>query len=239
MNLINVGIAFGAGTLSITSPCCLPLLPGYLGYMTGLSGTEMERRRGRPFAAALMFVGGFTAVFAILGASASALGRAVIQNRPGLEHLAGALILATGLLLLLTERSRFLSRSATLGARWSRGQLWSAPLLGAAFAISWTPCIGPVLAGILALAGSSAEVGQGVGLLVVYSLGLGLPFVALSLSAHRVSRWLRPVARRAARVRTGASLVLVLMGGLLIFDRWVPLMAPILRIYARAQWPPV
>src|SRR6266567_486441 len=120
MNLVNLAVAFGAGLISITSPCCLPLLPGYLGYLTGLSSGDLEANRGRILSAALLFVVGL------------------------------------------------LSR----GGDWSRwsagGKLWTAPVLGAAFAITWTPCIGPVLGAVLTLAGTTAALSQGVALLAAY-----------------------------------------------------------------------
>ena len=239
MNLVNLPIAMGAGVISISSPCCLPLLPGYLGYLTGMSSSELGERRWRPVLAAALFVAGFTAVFAALGATASALSHALLTHRRGLEEVAGAFILAIGLTLLLSSRIGLLNRGGDWSQRWAHGQLWAAAPLGAAFAITWTPCIGPVLAGILTLAASTDEVGQGILLLVVYSLGLGLPFLALSLSVHRVRSWLSRARRAVAIVHTGAGALLVAMGALLLTDRWLSLMSPLLRLYARAQWPPV
>ena len=239
VNLVNVAIAVGAGIVSITSPCCLPLLPGYLGYVTGMTAEGSAPNRWRPRAAAGLFVLGFTAVFALLGATASAIGHLLLVNRHGLGQVAGAVIVVVGLVMLLGDRVGILNRGGDWSRRWAHGQLWAAPILGAAFAITWTPCIGPVLAGILTLAGSTEQVGQGVVLLVAYGLGLGVPFVALSFSVHRIGGWLRRLRRTAVAVRMGAALVLIAMGALLITDRWVPLMAPLLRLYAKAQWPPV
>jgi cytochrome c-type biogenesis protein len=239
VNLIDLAVALAAGLISITSPCCLPLLPGYLGYLTGMSTTEMGASRRRPVVAALLFVAGFTAVFATLGATASALGEAVLQHRRGLEQVAGGFIVVVGLVMLLSYRIPALNRGGDWSQRWANGQLWTAAPLGAAFAITWTPCIGPVLAGILTLAGSNGSVARGVVLLVVYSLGLALPFIALSFSVARVRALLRRMGPALAVVRTSSSMVLVAMGALLLTDRWLPLMAPLLRLYARAQWPPV
>ncbi|MGH7746642.1 MAG: cytochrome c biogenesis CcdA family protein, partial [Candidatus Dormibacteria bacterium] len=141
MNLIDLAVALAAGLISITSPCCLPLLPGYLGYLTGMSTTELGRSRRRPVAAALLFVAGFTAVFATLGATASALGVALLLHRRGLEQVAGGFILVIGLLILLSYRIGWLNRGGDWSRRWAKGQLWTAAPLGAAFAITWTPCI--------------------------------------------------------------------------------------------------
>ena len=132
MNLINLAVAFGAGVISITSPCCLPLLPGYLGYLTGLSASDLEAKRGRTIAAALLFVAGFSLVFIALGASASVLGSLLLTYRLPAARIAGVFVLMLGLVLLLEGRISILSR----GGDWSRwsagGRLWTAPVLGAA-----------------------------------------------------------------------------------------------------------
>jgi cytochrome c-type biogenesis protein len=239
VSLVDLAVAFGAGVISITSPCCLPLLPGYLGYLTGLPAGELAENRRRTASAAALFVGGFSIVFVALGATASELGAQLLTYRLPLAHVAGVFILAMGLVLVLEGRVGLLSR----GGDWSRwlggGRLWTAPLLGAAFAITWTPCIGPVLGAILTLAGSTADLTRGVVLLVAYSLGLGLPFVALGLSVHRVRGWLRRIGRATVVIQGIAGLLLVAMGVLLLTDRWLPLVAPVLAWYAQARWPPI
>jgi len=239
VNLVNLAVAFGAGVVSITSPCCLPLLPGYLGYLTGVSSNELETKRRRTLFAALLFVAGFSAVFIALGATASVVGALLLDYRLSLGHVAGAVILVMGLLLVLDGRIGILSR----GGDWSRwsagGRLWTAPVLGAAFAITWTPCIGPVLAVILTLAGTTAALGQGVTLLAVYSLGLAVPFIGLSLSVPKVHVWMRRLGRGPALMQGAAGLLLVAMGLLLLTDRWLPLISPALAWYAQARWPPI
>ena len=238
MNILDVPIAFAAGLVSITSPCALPLLPGYLGYLTGLSVNELGSYRRRALFAALLFVAGFSAVFAALGATASVVGQFLVRQRGIFQVVAGVLILLMGLVILLEGRLALLSRGGDWSRGWGNGRLWSAPVLGAAFAITWTPCIGPVLGGVLTLAGSTGSVGEGVTLLVIYSLGLGLPFVALSLSVNRVRTWLRRVGHRLALMRVAAGGLLTAMGVLLITGLWLPLMAPLLRLFANARWPP-
>src|SRR6266849_5582389 len=167
-----IAIAFVAGVISIPSPCCLPLLPGYLGYVTGLGG-EAPAHRNRTIAAAALFVLGFTTVFISLGATASELGALLLSNRLPVERVAGVFIAVMGAVLLLEGRIGFLSRGGDWSKRLAGGSLWTAPLLGAAFAITWTPCIGPVLGAVLTLAGTTASLSQGVLLLTAYSLGLG------------------------------------------------------------------
>jgi cytochrome c-type biogenesis protein len=238
LNLLSLAVAFGAGVISITSPCCLPLLPGYLGYISGTADTTASRSR-RPLAAAGLFVLGFSLVFTALGATASLVGQLMLQNRYGLDRFAGALILAMGLVILLSARWGWLARGGDWSRPWARGQLWAAAPLGAAFAITWTPCIGPVLAAILALAGSTGQVFEGALLLLVYSLGLGLPFLGLALSVNRVRGWMRRAARSTALLHMASGVVLIAMGVLLLTDQWLPLMSPLLRLYAKFQWPPV
>jgi cytochrome c-type biogenesis protein len=232
-NPLGLAVAFAAGLISITSPCCLPLLPGYLGYLTG----AMADRR-RTVAAAALFAAGFSLVFIALGASASVLGSLLLAYRLPLARAAGLFIFAMGLVLLLDGRVGFLSRSGDWSQRFPGGQLTTAPALGAAFGLTWTPCIGPVLGAILTLAGATASLGQGVALLAAYSLGLAVPFVLLSLSVTRVRAWLRRVRRGAAMLQGASGVVLVAMGALLLTDRWLTLMAPALAWYAQSRWPP-
>ncbi len=239
MNLVNLAIAFGAGLISITSPCCLPLLPGYLGYISGTPVVGAATSNRRPLIAALLFVLGFTLVFTALGATASVVGQVLLEHRYGLSQIAGGFILAMGLAIILSSRFGWLSRGGDWSQPWARGQLWAAAPLGAAFAITWTPCIGPVLGGILTLAGTTGQAGQGVVLLLVYSIGLGVPFVALAVSVDRVRGFLRRIAGGAAVLHIASGVLLSAMGILLLTNQWLPLMAPLLRFYAKAQWPPV
>lgn len=239
VNVVSLAIALGAGVLSITSPCCLPLLPGYLGYLTGLSATELGENRRRTMFAAGLFVAGFSAVFIALGATASEVGALLLHYRLPATRLAGVFILTMGLLLLLGGRIGLLSQGGHW-ARWSpAARPWMAPVLGAAFAMTWTPCIGPVLAAILTLAGSTADLRLGVALLTAYSVGLGLPFLALGLSVTRVRYWLRGIGRGTVLIQGATGTLLVAMGVLLLTDRWLPLVAPVLAWYAHAQWPPL
>lgn len=239
MNLINLAIAFGAGVISITSPCCLPLLPGYLGYLTGMSPGQLGANRRRTVLAALLFVMGFSLVFIALGATASVLGALLLTYRLPLAQVAGVFILVMGLFLLLEGRISLLSRSGDWSRLSAGGKLWTAPLLGAAFAITWTPCIGPVLGAILTLAGSTASLEQGVVLLAAYSVGLAVPFLALSFSVPKVRAWLHGVRRAPAILQGASGFLLVAMGFLLVTDRWLPLVSPVLSWYAQARWPPI
>jgi cytochrome c-type biogenesis protein len=214
--LPNVPIlaALAAGTLSFLSPCVLPLVPPYLVYLTGASlerfaDAEPEPRVWREtLGAALLFVFGFSTVFVALGASASAIGAVLRAYSSELAILAGIAIMAMGLHFLGLTQIAWLMREKRLAVAKPVG-LWGAYLMGLAFALGWTPCIGPILATILAVAAAEATVLKGAGLLAVYSLGLGVPFVVAALAVE-------PFAAFLARFRAHLGLVEKAMGGLLV-----------------------
>jgi len=221
LNLLTLGLAFGAGILSFVSPCCIPLVPAYLGYISGASAAELRgpRAKGRRIAGmALAFTLGLAIVFTLLGASASLVGQLLLAYRPLVIKLAGLLIVFFGLHLLGVFRIPWLygEKRADFTSIGNGGPL-GALAMGAAFAVGWTPCIGPILAGILAVASQTDHVYQGMALLFVYGLGLGLPFVAVGLM---IARWnaLMAAVRRWSPVVSPASGVLLLALGLLVFS---------------------
>jgi len=206
--------AFAAGTLSFLSPCVLPLVPPYLVYLAGTSlerladaGPEPAVRRGA-LLAALLFVLGFTTVFVALGASASVIGGLVRAYSDKLATLAGIAIIIMGLHFLGLTRIAVLMREERLAMAKPVG-LWGAYVMGLAFAFGWTPCIGPILAAILAVAASETTVATGAGLLAVYSLGLGIPFLVAAFA-------IEPVAAFVARFRAHLGMVEKAMGCLLV-----------------------
>ena len=227
-------LALAAGVLSFSSPCTLPLVPGYLGYMSGVSSS-----RGRTLGAACLFVAGFALVFTALGAAASSLGALLLDHRALLQKVAGILIVLLGLFVFGLVRAPLLMREGRpLMGRVRPGPA-GALLLGLAFAFGWTPCIGPVLAAILALAGAQGTVARGVVLLLLYSLGLGVPFLAAAVAVEHfqsVSGWLR---RHAAAVNATGGALLVAMGGLVFVGRFTEVLSPALELYARLKWPPI
>lgn len=212
--------ALFAGVLSFLSPCVLPLVPPYLCYLAGTSldqltgegqpGADADRAIAiRVLLAALMFVLGFTTVFVALGATASAISGVLLSNLPLLAKIAGAVIIVMGLHFLGLFRLAFMDREVRYhhGAR-PAGQL-GAYVIGAAFAFGWTPCIGPVLATILAVAGSADSVRYGASLLAVYSLGIGIPFLAAALFAKPFLDFMQRFHRHLGTVEK-------VMGGLLV-----------------------
>lgn len=180
----GVLVAFGAGILSFLSPCVLPLVPGYLSLMSGLSGAEIaegERRR-RLMSSSALFVAGFSLVFIAYGAAASALGSTLLHHKEGLTKAAGVIIILMGLVVANVLRPRMMLSEKRLHVSPSRLGPYAAPVMGMAFAFGWTPCIGPVLAAVLTLAAARDTLGQGVWLLLAYSVGLGVPFLIAGIA---------------------------------------------------------
>ena len=222
---VTIAAALLAGLLSFLSPCVLPLVPPYLVY---LAGTSLERfasaepeprvRRETVFAA-LLFVAGFSTVFIAFGASASAIGTLVRAYSSELAMLAGIAIIVMGLHFLGFTRLAFLMREKRVEMAKPVG-LWGAYAMGLAFAFGWTPCIGPILATILAVAASKETVAKGAGLLAVYSAGLGIPFLIAAFAIEPFAAFLAKFKRHLAAVEkaTGALLVLT---GIAFLTGWV------------------
>lgn len=231
---VNILVAFVFGALSFLSPCVLPLLPGYLSMMSGYSVGDIEEGKvstRRMLRVTLLFVAGFTAVFVALGATATTIGSALLRNVPELTRVAGWLVVAMGVLMIVTTlwAPRLMlpfMRDRRVDVRPSRLGGWAPPVMGAAFGFAWTPCIGPTLAAILTVAGTQQTVGQGMVLLLVYSLGLGVPFVLAGLGIGRVyesfgwfRRRFRPIAVVSGALLAGFG-VLMITGRLVVLNSW-------------------
>lgn len=209
----TIPIAFVAGLVSFVSPCVLPLVPGYLSYMSGFGVAEAAPRSGRAAWVALAFVLGFTAVFVPLGATATLLGSVLSANKLLLGRIGGALIILLGLVFMGLVRVPFLYREA----RWHptpNAGFWGSVVLGGAFAFGWSPCIGTTMGIALTMAAGEATAGgpgRGAVLLGAYSLGLGLPFVLAGVGISRLTgavKWLRSHTR-GLNLASGALLVVV------------------------------
>src|SRR4051812_41031912 len=227
--------AFGAGILSFISPCVLPLIPGYLSYISGLSLDEMRGTPGRAAAVAvaappharrrvlissLAFILGFSLVFVALGASASAIGHFVLAKKSLFSKLAGAVIIIFGLHTMGVLRIEWLYQEKRVQTQRKPGGPFGALLVGIAFAFGWTPCIGPILAGILAIAATRNGVGEGVRLLAAYSLGLGVPFFATALAINRFFGALARIRRHYHAIELASGAMLVVIGVLIFTDRF-------------------
>jgi cytochrome c-type biogenesis protein len=220
--LLAIPVAALAGLVSFLSPCVLPLVPGYVGYVTGLAGQDLgEARRGRVLAGTTLFVLGFTAVFVSLGAAFGYVGRNLLEHETTINRVLGALTIVLGLSFLGWLPG--FRRDLRLMHRAPKGGLLAAPVLGVLFGVGWTPCIGPTLGAVQSLAFTSASAGRGALLTFVYCLGLGLPFILVGVGMRRAMGavgWVR--AHHLGVMRAGGAM-LCLLGLLLITGLWADL----------------
>ncbi|MDX8512684.1 cytochrome c biogenesis CcdA family protein [Mesorhizobium captivum] len=221
----NIGVlaAFAAGVVSFLSPCVLPLVPGYISYVAGRTPASVSAgRAGADCWSAglnLCFVLGFSSVFIVLGASATALGRLALGYRTELNLVGGTVVILFGLFLVGLVRPSWMMREVRFHADIPGGRAMSAYLLGLAFAFGWTPCIGPILGAILTVGATSATVADGVALLAIYSLGLGVPFLLAALFTDSLTRRLRAMRRAGSVLQVSAGGIMVAMGAAMITGR--------------------
>ena len=229
LSLTAIGLAFAAGLLSFVSPCVLPLLPVYLSFISGVGVEDLGREhRRRLLLTSLLFVAGFTVIFVLMGAGAGGVGRLLIEYRDVLMIVAGAFIAFSGLVVAGFIRLP----EPVLKVAPKRAGAGGAFLTGAALAIGWTPCVGYVLGAILSMAATSQSALSGSLLLLVYSIGLGVPFVLAALAFDWVSARLGWVKRHYRGIQVTAGVVLVVLGVLMMFgvlqqlSRWMPVVSP-------------
>ena len=239
--LLAALISVAAGALSFFSPCCLPLVPGYLSYVAGLGGADLAtevgstpagspvttrtRARSRTIWGAVLFVAGFALVFTSYGALFGSLGSLLIAHQAALVRILGAVTIVLGLVF-----TGMLWRVPVLGqvfkpAYRPRTGLAGAPLVGVLFGLGWTPCIGPTLAAVLTLATSSADASRGAALSFAYSAGLGIPFIVAALSMHRFLRSVGWARRHALALMRGGGGMLILLGVLQLTGVWTRIIA--------------
>jgi cytochrome c-type biogenesis protein len=217
--LAAVAVAALAGLVSFLSPCVLPLVPGYLSYVTGLAGADLDAggRRGRILAGVSLFIAGFSVIFVLSAVLASRLGAALLRHQRGLEIGVGLLIIVLGLafagLVPGLQREWRIRRLPAAG-------LLGAPVFGAVFALSWLPCVGPTLGAVLTLATVEGSAPRAVALAVAYCLGLGLPFLAFGLGFQRLLGVFRWVRRNSQWVTRFGGALLVLTGLALVTGAW-------------------
>ena len=217
---VSLPIAFGAGFLSFFSPCILPLIPVYIMYMAGVTlEDELEKRRLLALTRTMGFVIGFTIIFIIMGTSASFLGRLFARNKDIFSKVSGILIIIFGLNMMGIIKLKFLSIEKRVAKPKDISNWFSSILMGMAFAAGWTPCFGPVLASILIYASGTATVSKGVYLLLVYSIGMAIPFILTALFINVFSKFLDKAGRFIEYIPKIGGLIMVIFGLLVFFDK--------------------
>ncbi|MBS1891916.1 MAG: cytochrome c biogenesis protein CcdA [Actinobacteria bacterium] len=215
----GVGIlaALAAGIVSFLSPCVLPLVPGYLSAVTGVSAAELDDADWRRvLGPSLIFVASFSTIFILLGLTATGLGSFLFDNKPLLTKISGWLIIAMGVLFVGSLFITRLNKEWHVDALLSRAGRGGPIVAGAAFAIAWTPCIGPTLGAILSAAAASGSAGRGAFLLAVYSAGLAIPFLATALAFSRMTTAFTVVKRHYQAIVAVGGLILIVMGILIV-----------------------
>ncbi|WP_231928183.1 cytochrome c biogenesis CcdA family protein [Devriesea agamarum] len=221
--LLAIPVAMAAGIVAFCSPCVLPIVPGYLGYVSGLAGQDTAQpRKGRMFAGAALFVAGFTLVFLAMGVFFGLVGHLFKGWSGWIDRGAGVLVIFMGLLFLGAFPA--LSGEKRIARRPDAG-LWGAPLLGIVFGLSWTPCIGPTYAAVAALSLGEGSATRGAVLAVAYSLGLGLPFVGFALLFRHAMAASRALSTHRRTITVLGGALLVVIGVLLLTGQWAAWMA--------------
>jgi cytochrome c-type biogenesis protein len=222
---ISYLIAFTAGLLSFVSPCVLPLVPSYVSYITGLSFEELSDQRQRrqvfwtTLRSALLFIAGFSAVFIAFGASATVIGQLLLTHQEAIRRLGGLLIIVFGLYVMGAVKLQWLAPWLSIDKHWRFSERPAGYvgtfLIGVAFAAGWTPCVGPILGSILLYASTTDSVFTGVRLLTAYSVGLGLPLLAVALAFNSALASLKSVQRHLRAITVGSGLFLIFVGVLI------------------------
>lgn len=232
---MGLAVAFAGGALSIATPCSWPLIPGYLAYVSGVGAGETGQAR-RVLGASALFVVGFGLVFTALGATASVIGSFLARQTTLFVRVAGAFVIVMGLATLGLLRVPFLYRERRLDLSRIRSGPAGAVPLGMAFAFGWTPCIGPVLAAIMAVAASTPTASQGALLLFVYSLGMGIPFLLFALVYAKAGKTFRFVRDHGRMIERVGGVLLVGIGVLLVTGLWQNIFTPLVSLFVQKHW---
>ena len=217
--ILNLIIAFGAGLISFLSPCVLPLIPGYISYISGESLGDIVEKQKKILLKTILFSLGFSLIFISFGATASFVGNLLLEYSNSLRIVAGLVIIIFSLQLIGILNLNFLNKEKRIYTKNYSNNLFFPLIVGAAFGFGWTPCIGPVLGSILALAATESSIGKGVLLLSFYSLGLAIPFV---LSGYGISKFLefsKNFKKNIRRVSISGGIILLITGILIITNK--------------------
>lgn len=217
---VSIPIAFGAGFLSFFSPCILPLIPAYIMYMTGVTmEEEVEAKKWIALTRTMGFVIGFTIIFMVMGTSASFIGKLFIKNKDFFSRVSGIIIIVFGLSMMGVIKLEFLNMEKRIKAPKKITSWFSSVLMGMAFAAGWTPCFGPALASILMYAGGSETVLKGVYLLLVYSLGMAIPFILTALFINVFTNLMNKAEKWIKYIPMIGGFMMVVFGLLIFFNK--------------------
>ena len=228
MTDVSVFAAFFAGLISFVSPCVLPLIPAYVSYITGISVSDLTEGRGdtfRIFISSLVFVLGFSIIFILLGASATFIGAFMVKNLNIISKVAGIIIIVFGLHLTGIIRIKFLLFEKKVHAGGVKVSLLGTFLMGLAFAFGWTPCVGPILAGILGIAATKTSIFEGIILLTFYSAGLGIPFILTAVATGTFVNFFSKLKKHFRKIEIVSGIFLIFIGILIFFDMFGKLSA--------------
>lgn len=213
MKDLTIGIVFMAGIASYLSPCFLPLIPIYIGYLTGGAVGEGKNRRTIPNS--LGFILGFTIIFVLLGATASGIGRFLLIYKNILNIVLGSVIIIMGIFYTGIINPSFMNREKRINYSGKKTSFFGATIFGGALALGWTPCIGPILASVLALAASKSSVTYGMFMLFVYSMGIAVPFFITALIIQGASKKIRAIMKYSSVIKIVSGVIMIITGVLL------------------------
>lgn len=237
---VGVISAFFGGLVSFISPCVLPLIPGYLSFISGISVDQLEdmssKQKRLIISRAILFSAGFTIVFTILGMTASTILSPLSAYRRQMEQVAGLLIIFAGLAISGLFKIPFLNVSKGINFKGDTSSAVGSLLLGMAFAVAWTPCVGPILGSILFYAGSGGTVSSGGILLLIYSMGLAIPMIVTAIAFSRMLSFFGWIKRRYAIIMAVSGALLILMGGFLLFGKFAIFSLEIQKFYNKLNF---
>jgi cytochrome c-type biogenesis protein len=220
---VSIYMAFVAGLISFLSPCILPIVPGYISFLSGMSVEEIEGRGENKLIIlnSIFFITGFSVVFILLGASATMIGAFLTSKMSVLTKIAGLVIILFGTFKLGLIRHLAFYREARFQLKNRKFGVFGAMLIGAAFAFAWTPCVGPILGSILAYAATLGKVSQGVSLLVIYSMGLGVPFLIVTLALNRFFRIFDRIKKHLRLIEIVSGIIMIILGLMILSNKLI------------------
>jgi cytochrome c-type biogenesis protein len=220
---VSIYMAFVAGLISFLSPCILPIVPGYISFLSGMSVEEIEGSGEKRLLLvnSIFFITGFSVVFILLGASATMMGAFLTSKMSILTKIAGLVIILFGIFKLGLIRHLAFYREARFQLKDRRFGVFGAMLIGAAFAFGWTPCIGPILGSILAYAATLGKVSQGISLLVIYSMGLGVPFLIVTFALNRFFRIFDRIKKHLRLIEIVSGIIMIILGLMIMSNKLI------------------